>query len=70
MKDKKDTTQDEKDIVGTKRTKQVHSGQKGFYCCNFNGRAVPWAFPLQFVCKSRVESGVQCVTNGAENSIS
>ena len=60
MKDKKDTTQDEKDIVGTKRTKQGH----------FNGRAVPWAFPLQFVCKSRVESGVQCVTNGAENSIS
>ena len=36
-------------------------------CCNFNGRAVPWAFSLEFVCKSRVESGVQCVTNGAEN---
>ena len=35
-----------------------------FYCCNFNGRAVPF----EFVCKSRVESGVQCVTNGAENS--
>ena len=35
-----------------------------FYCCNFNGRAVPWAFPLEFVCKSRLESGVQCVTNG------
>ena len=41
-----------------------------FYCCNFNGRVVPWAFPLEFVCKSRVESGVQCVTNGAENSSS
>ena len=40
------------------------------YCCNFNGRAVPWAFPLEFVCKSRVKSGVQCVTNGAENSSS
>ena len=39
-----------------------------FYCCNFNGRAVPWAFPLEFVCKSGVESGVQCVTNGTENS--
>ena len=25
-----------------------------FYCCN--GRAVPWAFPLEFVCKYRVES--------------
>ena len=37
-----------------------------FYCCNFNGRGVPWTFPLEFVCKSRVESGVQCVTNGAE----
>ena len=35
-----------------------------FYCCNFNG----WAVPFEFVCKSRVESGVQCVTNGAENS--
>ena len=22
-----------------------------FYCCNFNGGAVPWAFPLEFVCK-------------------
>ena len=40
-----------------------------FYSCNFNGRAVPWAFPLEFVCKSRVESGVQCVTNGAETGI-
>ena len=27
--DKKATTQDEKDILGTKRTKQGHSGQKG-----------------------------------------
>ena len=27
--DKKATTQDEKDISGTKRTKQSHSGQKG-----------------------------------------
>ena len=26
---KKDITQDEKDILGTKRTKQGHSGQKG-----------------------------------------
>ena len=38
-----------------------------FYCCHFNGRAVPWISPLEFVCKSRVESGVKCVTNGAEN---
>ena len=38
--------------------------------CNFNGRAAPWAFPLEFVCKSRVKSGVQCVSNGAENSSS
>ena len=30
-----------------------------FYCGNFNGRAVPWAFPLEFVCKSRVESRAQ-----------
>ena len=37
-----------------------------FYCCHFNGRAVPWAFPLEFVYKSRAESRVQCVTNGAE----
>ena len=29
------------------------------YCCNFNGRAVPWAFPLEFVCKSKVESRVE-----------
>ena len=41
-------------------------GALNFYCCSFNGRGVPWAFPLEFVCKSRVESGVQCVTNGAE----
>ena len=27
--DKKATTQDKKDILGTKRTKQGHSGQKG-----------------------------------------
>ena len=37
-----------------------------FYCCDFNGRAVPF----EFVRKSRVESGFQCVTNGAENSSS
>ena len=41
-----------------------------FYCCNFNGRAVPWVSPFEFVCKSRVESRAQCVTNGAENSTS
>ena len=28
------------------------------------------SFPLEFVCKSRVESGVQYVSNGAENSSS
>ena len=29
---------------------------------------MPWPkTALEFVCKSRVESGVQCVTNGAEN---
>ena len=38
-----------------------------FYCCNFNDRAVPWVSPFEFVCKSGVESGVQCVTNVAEN---
>ena len=26
-----------------------------FYCCHFNGRAVPWAFPFEFVCKSRAK---------------
>ena len=30
-----------------------------FYCCNFNGRAVPWVSPLEFVCKSRVERRVE-----------
>ena len=32
-----------------------------FHCCHFSRRAVPWLSPLEFVCKSRVESGVQCV---------
>ena len=41
-----------------------------FYCSNFNDRAAPWAFPLESVCKSRVGSRAQCVTNGAENSTS
>ena len=42
-----------------------------FYCCNFNGRAVPWVLRSSLsVCKSRVESRAQCVTNGAENSTS
>ena len=39
------------------------------HCCNFDG-SVPWAFPLEFVCKSRVESRVQYVTNGAEKLVS
>ena len=34
----------------------------------FKKRVVAWAFPLEFVGKCRVKSGVQCVTNGAENS--
>ena len=41
-----------------------------FYCCHFNDKAVPWASPLEFVCRSSNESGVQCVNNGAEHSSS
>ena len=25
-----------------------------FYCCNFNGRAVSWAFPFEFVSMSNL----------------
>ena len=39
-----------------------------FYCRNFNDRAVPWVPPFELsVCKCRNESGIQCVTNGANN---
>ena len=42
-----------------------------FYCCIFNDRAVPWLSPFEFVSMQiGVESGVQCITNGAENSTS
>ena len=44
-----------------------HSSLSNFYCFNFNGRAVRSSLSL---CKSRVESRVQCMTNGAENSSS
>ena len=39
------------------------SSAPNFYCCNFNGRAVLWVFPLEFVCKSGVERGTACLQN-------
>jgi len=38
------------------------------YCVYFNGRAVPWAFPLEFACKYRVESRVCKISDGAEKA--
>ena len=33
------------------------------YCCYFNGRAVPWAFPLEFARKYRVESRIRKISD-------
>ena len=41
--DKKATTQDKKDILGTKRAKQGHSGQKGLRGTFLGSVLFPWA---------------------------